>query len=265
MACAFSLNGSTTTKDRFDPAVRAVLSDSIANTTRLVGVLGGMGPLATVDFLQKIIAVTLAQSDQDHVPVVVSNIPQIPDRANAYLTGSTSPLAAMLECGRRLVAAGANLIVMPCNTAHLWFDELRSGLKVEMLHIVDTALEDALNYSGPGVRIGLLATEATLASCLYKKRLSTFGDCTVEWVLPAQIEIRHLIMPGIAAVKASDLVLGTRLLSSAARALTDRGATILILGCTEIPLVLNQHLVRVPIIDPTVSLARRVVSWARAN
>ena len=250
MACAFSLNGSTTTKDRFDPAVRAVLSDSLANTTRLVGVLGGMGPLATVDFLQKIIAVTLAQSDQDHVPVVVSN---------------TSPLAAMLECGRRLVAAGANLIVMPCNSAHLWFDELRSGLKVEMLHIVDTALEDALNYSGPGVRIGLLATEATLASCLYKKRLSTFGDCTVEWVLPAQIEIRQLIMPGIAAVKASDLVLGTRLLSSAARALTDRGATILILGCTEIPLVLNQHLVRVPIIDPTVSLARRVVSWARAN
>ena len=224
-----------------------------------------MGPLATVDFLQKIIAVTPAQSDQDHIPIVVSNIPQIPDRANAYLTGSPSPLAAMLDCGRRLVAAGASLIVMPCNTAHLWFDELRSGLKVEMLHIVDSALDDALNYSGSGAKIGLLATEATLASCLYKKRLANIGDCTAEWVLPAQREISRFIMPGIAAVKASDLVLGKRLLSSAARALTDRGATILILGCTEIPIVLNPHSVNVPVVDPTVSLARRAVSWARAN
>src|SRR5690606_23936695 len=86
----------------------------------LIGVLGGMGPLATVDFMQKLVAATPASRDQEHVPALISAIPQIPDRTRAFQGHGASPLPAMLACARRLEAAGAGVIVMPCNTAHIW-------------------------------------------------------------------------------------------------------------------------------------------------
>jgi aspartate racemase len=131
----------------------------------LIGVLGGMGPLATVDFMQKLIAATTratnATRDQDHVPVVVSSIPQIPDRNAAFRGEGVSPLAAMISSGQRLIQAGAGLLVVPCNTAHLWFDELEAALPVPMMHMVDAALEDAASGMQAGARLGLLCTDAT--------------------------------------------------------------------------------------------------------
>ena len=110
----------------------------------LVGVLGGMGPLATIDFMHKVLGATPASSDQDHVPLIVSSIPQVPDRTAAFRGDGASPLAAMVASGQRLADAGAGLVVIPCNTAHLWYAEIQSALDLPMLHLVDAALEDAV-------------------------------------------------------------------------------------------------------------------------
>jgi len=229
----------------------------------LVGVLGGMGPLATLDFLRKILAATPATSDQQHVPVLVSSIPQIPDRASAFRGTGPSPLNAMLDSGRRLVAGGAGLIVIPCNTAHLWFDELRRELRSPMLHLVDAALHEAAQICGAEGRIGLLATDATLDSGLYCKRMSnTLARREMEWCLPTEAQTSDWVMPAIAAVKAGDLAKGRALLQLAAEALRQRGAQAVVLACTEIPIVLDADSANMPVVDATAALARQVVRWS---
>jgi aspartate racemase len=229
-------------------------------TRGLIGVLGGMGPLATIDFMHKLLAATPADADQDHVPVIVSSIPQVPDRAAAFRGEGVSPLAAMIASGRRLVRAGAALVLMPCNTAHLWFDEVQRALGLPMLHLVDAALEDAIATAGGHATIGLLCTDATLASGLYTKRAPQ-----IRWVLPTTDDMLERVMPGIQAVKAGELDRGGELLGAAAQALVQRGARALVLGCTEVPLVLGPSNAPAPVIDATASLARRAVAWSLAQ
>jgi len=225
----------------------------------VIGVLGGMGPLATVDFMRKVLDATPAARDQDHVPMIVSCVPQIPDRTAAFRGAGDSPLEAIVASGRRLTSAGADLIVMPCNTAHLWFDEVQAQLQRPMLHLVDAALREALDLAGPEARIGLLATDATTASGLYiNRRLADAPP--VQWLLPTAAEMLERVMPGIEAVKAGRLQDGQALLADAARALRQRGAAVLVLACTEIPIVLDVAACGLPVVDATAALARLVVA-----
>jgi len=230
------------------------------NFDGVVGVLGGMGPLATIDFMHKVMAATDAQRDQDHVPLLVASIPQVPDRGTAFRGEGPSPAGAMIEIGKRLRDAGARALVIPCNTAHLWFDTVRRAVGLPMLHIVDAALDAAFASVGKDTRLGLLCTETTLASRLYVSRAPQ-----LDWVLPTADEMRAQVMPGIAAVKAGKLELGGALLSAAAHALARRGAQALVLGCTEIPLVLGPADAPLPMIDATAALARRTVAWSLAQ
>lgn len=232
----------------------------------VIGILGGMGPLATVDFMRKLLDATPAASDQEHVPVVVSSIPQVPDRTAAFKGEGASPLGAMIASGQRLASAGAQLLVIPCNTAHLWFDDIADALKLPMLHLVDAALEAAAELVGPQARIGLLATDATVASGLYINRAKNLPHAAgMEWVMPTAGEMLERVMPGIAAVKAGQLEQGRQLLGSCAQALVQRGAQALVLGCTEIPVVLTQDGAPAPVIDATAALAKRAVAWSLAQ
>lgn len=230
------------------------------NFDGVVGVLGGMGPLATIDFMHKVMAATDAQRDQDHVPLIVASIPQVPDRGTAFRGEGPSPLAAMISVGARLRDAGAGLVVIPCNTAHLWFDAVQDALELPMLHLVDAALDAAAASVGHDAPLGLLCTQTTLASGLYVSRAPH-----IRWVLPTSAEMREQVMPGIAAVKAGDLARGRDLLGAAAQALAQRGARALMLGCTEVPLVLGPANAPLPVIDATAALARRVVAWSLAQ
>lgn len=236
----------------------------VSDSSQLVGVLGGMGPAATLDFLHKMLAATPARSDQEHVPVLVASIPQVPDRTAAFRGDGASPLPALLASARRLAEGGAGLLVMPCNTAHLWFDELQAALPdLPMLHLVDAALAEAVEIAGPTARIGLLATDATLAAGLYPNR--TPAGSALQWLMPTAGEMLDAVMPGIAAVKSGELERGTALLRRAADALARRGAQALVLGCTEIPLVLTRDRSPLPVIDATAALARRAVAWSLAR
>ena len=117
---------------------------------RLIGVLGGMGPLATIDFMQKVIEATPAERDQDHVPMIVYSVPQIPDRVGAACAGTDEPLPAMLAGIRTLEQAGVEAIAIACNTAHAWYDQLAASTKVPIIHMAQTVIDaaDATGLTG---------------------------------------------------------------------------------------------------------------------
>lgn len=227
----------------------------------IVGVLGGMGPLATVDFLRKVLDSTPASCDQEHVPLVVCSIPQIPDRTAAFRGAGESPLEAMVEIGRKLKGAGASVVVVPCNTAHLWYDDVEAALQLPMLHMVDAAVKEVAAVVGNEATIGILATDATLASGLYSNR-SARKCAGLRWVQPTAVEMLEYVMPGIDAVKAGRLDEGREHLAAAAQALRRRGAQAIMMGCTEIPVVLDAEAAGVPVFDPTAALARAAVEWS---
>ncbi|MDP6805866.1 MAG: amino acid racemase [Rhodospirillales bacterium] len=221
----------------------------------VLGVLGGMGPLATVDFMRKVIEVTPVTRDQDHLPMIVHSIPQVPDRTAAILGGGESPLPMLGDGIAALNRAGVNCIAMPCNTAHYWFDEIARGSKAPILHIVDAAAE-ALDRRGfRGATVGLLGTTGTVTSGIYQSRLETRGfACLVPE--PGVQEDR--VMAGIDQVKAGHLDDAKRLLEDAATGLRARDVATIVLGCTEIPVVLADDALY---LDSTKALAETCVAW----
>ena len=230
----------------------------------MLGVLGGMGPLATADFFNKVIAATPASGDDDHVPLLIQSDPRIPSRPEAILRGGESPLPALLAARDRLLAAGAIALAMPCNTAHFWFAELLQGCPVPFLSIVEATCCEAASKAAPGARIGLIATGAMLATHLFDQRLEAMGFVPL---LPQEGEMTALVLPAIAYVKAGQAVRGGQLIEQAVRALLGRGATTVILACTETPLALDtiQSPLRAQCVDSTAALARACVAWWQAQ
>jgi aspartate racemase len=233
---------------------------AVQRRSGLLGVLGGMGPLATADFFAKLIALTPALTDQDHVPVLIASVPQIPPRVPAILGDAASPLPALVAARDRLVAGGATLIAMPCNTAHHWYDALaRDG--PPMLHIADAALA-ALAAAVPApARVGLVATAGTLASGFYQRRLAAAGYAACG---PSAEDLARSIVPAVEAVKAGRLEEGGHGFTAAARALAGRGADAVILACTEVPpgMAAVGMPSEFPCIDATAALAGAcVAAW----
>ena len=229
--------------------------------TRVLGVLGGMGPLASAEFMRRLTLLTPAERDQDHVPAVLWSDPRVPDRTAARLGAGEDPLPALLRGLRGLEAAGCGAVAIPCNTAHGWFAAMAAATPLPILHIVDAA-EAELSRLGvaPGV-IGVLGTAGTLAMRLYQDRLEARGwTC----LMPGDETMRRLVSPAIAAVKANRVAEGYAPLAEAARALHARGARAVVLGCTEIPLAMAAGpALSFPICDTVDALARAAITWAR--
>ena len=218
---------------------------------RLGGVLGGMGPLATVDFLNKVIELTPASCDQDHIPLLVHQVPQIPDRSAAILAGTDGPFAPMLEGLHRLAAAGAEFAVIPCNSAHHWYERLASAQPLSILHIADAVLDEIQARGAALPRLALLATRGALRSGIYQRRFAERAALQ----LPDEAS-QHLLDQAIAAVKAGQQTLGARCAEQAADQLREAGAEVLILACTELPIALQNGRHAAHCIDSTRALAR---------
>ncbi len=228
----------------------------------IVGILGGMGPLATVDLYRKIILATSAGCDQEHLHVVIEADPSVPDRSSFLRGHGPDPLPALTRGARRLADAGVDFVVIPCNTAHAFLPTLRALVPLPFLDMVaETAERVRVTY--PEVRrVGILATEGTIATGLYHEALRARG------LVPLQPdEAGHrLVGAAIAAVKGGDTGPGVgALLVEASRALIAAGAEVLLAACTELPLVLTGALVPVPLLDPTQMLAEAAVREARAH
>jgi aspartate racemase len=229
-----------------------------------IGVLGGMGPAATVDFLAKLVESETAKRDQDHVPVVVWSDPRIPDRTLALMSpDQPQPGASLIRGARKLVALGAGVIGIACNTAHHWFDEVQAAVDVPVVHIADAVTGELQRGGLPaGATIGLMCTQGTLRSGFYSRRLRTAG---FRLFLP-EAELQATIDAAIAAVKGGDLVEGCALAKSAAQSLIGQGVDAVLLACTELPVVLRgADSDKVPFVDATAALARACVDIAVAN
>jgi aspartate racemase len=222
---------------------------------RLIGVLGGMGPAATIDFMAKIVMLTPAIRDQEHVPLLVHDVPQIPDRSSAIATGSDAPFLPMLAGVMQLARSGAEVIAIPCNTAHHWHERLARSCNVPVLHIADAVLAELAAEPSPGEAIALLATPGTVSAGLYQSRFARSGRVLI---LPDE-ETQALIDAAIAAVKAKDLPTGRRLGEAAAVHLFEAGAGRLLLACTELPIAFADSDRLEHTIDATAALARACV------
>ena len=225
---------------------------------KTIGILGGMGPLATVDLFRRIVEGTDAASDREHIPMVIDNNTAIPDRTQAILHGGESPVPQMVRSAVRLEAMGADVLIMPCNTAHFFYDALQPFLGVPMLHMIRETLEEARRR---GVRrAGLLATDGTCQSGVYHRVFEPAGVTLLTPDEAGQREVMRVIYEG---VKAGRAAFDTRALRRALDALTAQGAQTLILGCTELPLAFARYdLAGYETLNPTEVLARAAIREA---
>jgi len=211
---------------------------------RVLGVLGGMGPAATLAFLARVQALTPAQADQDHVRVVMDMNPQVPDR------NRTPELAEAVlgEMALRLKAAGAEILAMPCNTAHAQ----AAGIRAAGLPFIDMIAETTAAVVATGAqRVGVLATPG--GEALYARAL---GDAGVEVVL-LEGEDRAAFMALVYGVKRGEVGAGARAeMARLAGALIAAGAEGLVAGCTEVPLLLSPDDTPAPLTDSAEVLAR---------
>jgi len=229
---------------------------------RRIGILGGMGPAAAIDLQAKILAATPAGADPDHLPVVVWNVPQVPDRVAAVLGAGPSPLPAMVEGARALEAAGCEAFAVACNTAHFWAAELAASVRIPLVHIADAAVEALASLPVPPLRVGLLATRGTLAAAFYGDRLARRG---FDWLAPTEAEQRDLVDAAIARVKAGDAAGARAPLEAAVRALASRGADAVLLACTELPLAAEGAATAIPVLDASRALAEALVDFSLAR
>lgn len=200
----------------------------------LVGVIGGVGPLATAYFLGKVVRLTQATRDQDHLDMVILEHASIPDRTAFILGTSTeNPGPVMADDARRLERFGAAFLVLPCNTAHNFTDEVAGAVDIPVLSIIEETL-DAAQARVPGATaIGLLATSGTAASGVYQRALAARG---VGCVLPDdadQAAVMSVIYDQVKAGLPGDV--GT--IRAVAGRLVEQGAGLVVLGCTELSVV----------------------------
>lgn len=225
----------------------------------IIGILGGMGPAATADMFQKFIRLTPASCDQEHIPLLISSIPDIPDRTECILNGGDDPGPVMVQYAKGLEKAGATCILIACNTAHHWFDYLRARTSVEMLSMIDETVKEVVSRGKQ--KVGLLATNATLATELYKKRLEMQGLTFIRPTEDGQKEV----MKSIYLLKAGETEKSVELMRKQRDELLEQGAEIIILGCTEVPIILAKEMEISPqlYVDTTLTLVHAALDWYR--
>lgn len=222
---------------------------------KTVGVLGGMGPDATIDFLSEVVSLTRAGCDQDHIPMLVDNNTKVPNRQAAILGDGDDPGPIIGQMGRRLEAAGADFLVMPCNSAHAFLEPLAELTTIALISIIEVTADACKDCSS----VGILATDGCLEFGGFQQALRDRGIAPVVPEAPDVAELMRLITRIKAGDKGPEVQRSMRVLAGT---LVERGAEAIIAGCTEIPLVLREGELPVPVISSTRELARATVAAA---
>ena len=227
---------------------------------KVVGILGGMGPEATIDLFSRIVQASHAQKDEDHLRIIIDNNPKMPSRQDAILNGTESPGPAMAETARNLERAGADFIIIGANTAHYFYDDVKNAVHIPVLHIIEEAVKETIKTVPYIIKAGVLATTAAMKIKLYHRSFEKFGIEIVE--IPDNIQDQ--IQKSIFSFKYDGITNENyQMLNEAAEYLIDNGANALIMGCTEIPLILNGKRFSVPVIDPNDVITKVAVQYAR--
>lgn len=229
-----------------------------ARSWPVVGIIGGMGPQATVDLMQRVVSRTPAEDDVDHIHMIVDNNPKVPSRIAALIdeTGP-SPLPELVRMARGLQASGATLLAMPCNTAHGYAAEIAAAVDIPLLDMVTLAVEKVAGRALPHRRVGLLASTAVLKLGLYEKAFSARG---IETLVPAR---QDDLMAVIRAVKRGETGAATRdRFAAIGRELFASGADVLVIACTELSLFVDAFGPETPALDAMDVLAAEIIAAA---
>lgn len=221
---------------------------------KILGVIGGVGPQATADFADMLVRMTDAARDQDHIRALIFNDSSVPDRTD-YILGSSDedPLPVMVADARLLESAGADLIAIPCNTAHYFYDEISSAVSVPVLNIIEETLRHITENLPGTAKVGLMATRGTVAAGSYKKYAEGTGIEIVDPDGATADRLTEVIYGRIKAGKPADRDEFTGIASS----FFDRGCGAVILGCTELSVAARELGIRGPrYIDSLEVLAR---------
>lgn len=197
-----------------------------------LGIVGGLGPLATADFYRKTIDAVPAETDADHISMAILSVPQIPDRSRAIREGSDKPLPWLLEAIDILNNLDVEIIAIACNTAHHWYDALSAGSRAEIIHIADAAIGE-LHRQYKGSRTAVMATRGTLRSGFYQKRLQEAGLGCHNPMRPA---FQRAVDDAIRQVKLGNLAQAKRACAAAFEWCREDGLEAAILACTELPI-----------------------------
>ena len=223
--------------------------------SKTIGILGGMGPLATVELFRRIVALTPATRDQDHLRIVIDNNPRIPDRTAAIVGGGESPVPILIDTARNLERAGAELLVMPCNTAHFYLPQVQAAVGIPIIDMIAVAVNSVRETA-----VVLLATDGTRAARVYDRACADRG---IKLVYPRDSDQRT-VMRAIYGIKSgeSPIAFQDDLVRVLGDARTD-GAQAAIIGCTELSLIPVPPAPPVPVYDALTALAQAAVTQAR--
>lgn len=229
---------------------------------KVVGIIGGMGPEATVDLMQRVIRLTPAGDDADHIRCLVDNNPKIPSRIKAIIEGTgESPGPAIAAAAKNLESWGADFLVIPCNTAHYYYADAQNAVQVPVLNLVDLVVDACLRRI-PGLRaVGMLASPAVRMTGLYERRFSPEG---VEVIYPAAGQEERLF-EAIKMVKAGNTgPEPRRVLHEVADGLAWRGAGLAIIACTELSAIADPSY-SLPHLDAAEVLAEAIVAFVKGK
>ena len=226
-------------------------------TLKTIGILGGMGPLATMDLATKIINHTDAKSDNDHIHSIIDNYAQIPDRTAFILGGSNDPTQHLIESAKKLESMGADFLIMPCNTAHYFYNDIVKSINIPFLNMIT---ETAKSFEA-GQKVGLLATQGTYSSKIYEK---VFNELDIEVVIPPN-DLQALLMDLIYEIKSGKSNGENIDITSILDHFYDLDVTQLILGCTELPVAFQALNIKGNFFDPTKILALSAIKLAGKN
>ena len=216
-----------------------------------------MGPAATADFLRRLVELAAASCDQEHPSCLVYSAAHIPDRTAHLIGGGPDPTPAMQAAARTLVSAGAEFLAIPCNTAHAYLEPIRAAAGVPVLDMVALTAAQVAQTFPAGSGVALLAATGTVRLGLYEVALRAVG---LAPVIPDD-RLQECVMAVVRAVKAGARARDRRL-EEAMRELRARGAEVAILGCTELPLVVDPAAAPLPLVDATDVLARAALRQA---
>lgn len=221
-----------------------------------LGIIGGMGPAATALLFQKIIEYTDAGKDSEHIPLIIDNNTAIPDRTTAIMNGDKTPVVQICESGKRLIHCGAQMILIPCNTSHYFYQDIQAQLSVPVVNMISEVAKECVTYGYK--KVGILATTGTCKTGIYDKTLSKYG---IEAVYPTEDEqskVMELIYDQIKAGKA----MNPHIVEKCLKRMMEDEVQAFILGCTELPIALKDGIFGCRFVDSLDILAKRAVELA---
>ena len=229
---------------------------------KTVGVIGGLGPEATIDFYQKLLVKSGAATDQDHLHVLINSNPKVPDRQKALAGTGPSSGPALVETAQVLEQAGADFLVMVCNTAHAYEQDIQTATTIPFISILSESVAASLRSNPQLKRAGLMAATGCVEARLYQAQFEAAG---VECIVPNSAE-QATLMQLIYRIKSGDHTPDIAAqMRQLAETLIERGAEIILAACTEIPLALKSDDIDKPLLDCTEVLVDATIAFARCE